>query len=132
MNYNKLPEHMRESFRTYLEKGYPPNAHSFMMACLCNNLIEAFCRADNINITRMRDIVDFMYNDMPMDSRGSVKKVKRWSAIIRIQNEIIAAGLIMQICPKCHEYTLWPGTHNQNNCESIPGHYICQLCGEIK
>lgn len=50
----------------------------FLMAVLCNDLREAFGRADTRNIDRMFNIVQFCYNVLPAGSWGSPEKVQAW------------------------------------------------------
>lgn len=78
MNYNFIPEHMRQHFKDYVEKGIPPGSYSFMMAVLTNNLVEAFALADSINEQYMRNYASFLYNDMPARAWGSEANVIAW------------------------------------------------------
>jgi hypothetical protein len=75
-NYDLLPEHMRGGARLWIENGIPPG--SFMMAVLCNDLKEAFFRADRINLERMKDNIMFWYWEAPSECWGSPEKIKRW------------------------------------------------------
>ena len=76
MDYELIPEHMREGMQLYLEDGVEPG--SFLRALLENNFIEACRRADNINRYRLLDWADFLWNEMPGDSWGSPEKVRVW------------------------------------------------------
>ncbi len=76
IRYEKLPEHMRDGVKNYLEHGVPPG--DFLHAVLCNNLVESYGRADSTNQAHMRDWADFMYNEMPIGSWGSKENVAAW------------------------------------------------------
>lgn len=77
-DYTLLPKHIREGFRLYIEEGEKPGG--FISACLENKLVEAYGRADEVNQERMRDIVNFLYNEAPAPCWGSDEKVKNWIA----------------------------------------------------
>lgn len=58
----------------YLNHGIMPG--SFMTAVLENNLMEAFGRADICNEANMKNIVGYMYNNIPSNTWGSPERVK--------------------------------------------------------
>ena len=76
LDYEKIPEHMREGLRLYIESGIEPG--SFLTAILENNLVRAYQTADDINIARMKDWVTFLYWDLPSDCWGSPQVVQTW------------------------------------------------------
>jgi hypothetical protein len=76
MNYDRLPEHMRDGARLYIEHGIAPGG--FMMAVLENNLAEAFGRADYVNTHCMASWVAWLYNDAPSSCWGSPERVAAW------------------------------------------------------
>lgn len=76
LNYNLLPEHIREGMRLYIEHGVLPGG--FLEAVIENNLVESFARADDINLERMFYIAKFVYAEMPMKSWGSKEKMITW------------------------------------------------------
>lgn len=76
INYEKLPEHLRQGVKLYIERGIPPG--DFLRAVISNNLSESFARADIINKNRMFDIVSFFYNEAPASCWGSEKAFKDW------------------------------------------------------
>lgn len=67
---------IRESLRRYVVDRIPTG--DFLLACLCNDLQEAFARADFNNRKNMFNIVAFIYNVLPSASRGSPERVERW------------------------------------------------------
>jgi len=75
-NYEKIPEHIRESVKGYVEKGIPVG--SFLTAVICNDLRESFAMADDINRDRMFDIVSFFYNEPPITCWGSRENMDKW------------------------------------------------------
>ncbi len=77
-NYDRLPEHMRETARLYIENGYAPG--HFMTAVLCNDLVEAAGRADRENQRALFDWACWLYNDVPTPAWGSLEKVQEWIA----------------------------------------------------
>lgn len=76
INYNILPEHIREGAQRYIEKGILPG--DFMRVVIRNNLMESFRCADDINAARMLDIVRFWYKEAPMDCWGSEERMIQW------------------------------------------------------
>jgi hypothetical protein len=76
MNYDRLPEHMREGAKMYVEHGRLSGG--FLTAVLENNLVEAFGKADGINSISMENWVRWLYNDAPMNSWGSPEAVSEW------------------------------------------------------
>lgn len=76
IDYSRLPEHMRDGFRLYIEKGIPGG--SFMDAVLSNDLVDAFARADHINQVCMFDTVAFLVNNAPIGCYGSAEHVSDW------------------------------------------------------
>ena len=75
---HKIPEHMRDAMRRWIERGIPGG--SFLNAVLSNNLSGAFGRADDINRAAIGDYVSFLYWDAPSGCWGSPEKVKEWAA----------------------------------------------------
>lgn len=53
----------------------------FVNACLENDLKEAFARADEDNTAAMREIVAYLYNEIPSAAWGSPAKVRAWKTI---------------------------------------------------
>lgn len=76
MNYSKLPEHMQYGAKMYIEHGVEPGG--FLFAVLCNDLVEAFGRADGENQEAMRKWAQWLYKDCPRNAWGSEDKVNAW------------------------------------------------------
>lgn len=77
IDYLRLPRHMREGARLYIEHGVIPGR--FLQAVICNDLRESFLRADDINIHRMSDIVSFFHSQAPARCWGSKERMMAWS-----------------------------------------------------
>jgi hypothetical protein len=76
IDYSRLPAHCRGGLQRYIEHGIEPG--SFLKAILTNNLVEAFCRADDINLPRISDYARFLYWECPSIVWGSEEKVEEW------------------------------------------------------
>jgi len=77
INYDKIPEHCRRGMKRYIEEGVIPG--DFLQAIICNDLVESFGRADDINTAHMRDYCDFLYNEVPTPAWGSDAKMIAWA-----------------------------------------------------
>jgi len=75
-NYDLLPPHIRGGVKRYIEEYIPPG--DFLQQVICNKLKESFMRADDINTSRMWNIVNFFYNEAPMNCWGSKEKMQSW------------------------------------------------------
>jgi hypothetical protein len=62
----------------YVEQGLQPGG--FLTAVLEDSLKEAAMQADDVNQTKLFEWACVMYNDVPMDARGSKEKVAKWIA----------------------------------------------------
>jgi hypothetical protein len=76
IGYSNLPEHMREGTKDYVERGLEPGG--FLYAVLCNDLVAAFGKADEINFVRMSDWASWLWNEAPTGCWGSPAKVAAW------------------------------------------------------
>ena len=76
INYDRVPEHMREGIRHYIEDGRPPGG--FLRALLSNDFMETVGRADSINREALREWARFLYNEVPSNCHGSPKVVEAW------------------------------------------------------
>ena len=75
-NYSKIPRLILESLTRYSEKHTPTGA--FLQAVLCNDLTNAFARADDSSRAALCEIVSYCYWELPGDCCGSEDKVKNW------------------------------------------------------
>lgn len=71
-----IPDLTRESLELYVSHGIMPGG--FLRALLCNDLFEAYARADAFNIANMYAIVKYVFNKMPRGSWGSADNVRDW------------------------------------------------------
>lgn len=76
IDYRIIPEHCRSGMTRYIEEGIIPG--DFLIAVICNKLVESYGKADNTNTLRMRDYADFLYNSAPPGSWGSEELMKAW------------------------------------------------------
>ncbi|HEX5016560.1 MAG TPA: hypothetical protein VFX15_03120 [Actinomycetes bacterium] len=76
VNYDMLPEHMREPLRDYVERGEAVGG--FLTAVLSNNLVDAFGYADQTNKAAMESYAQWLYNECPRKAWGSIEKVIAW------------------------------------------------------
>lgn len=67
---------IRESLDLYVKNRIPPGG--FLMAVLCNDLVDAVGRADATNKLMLPEIVACCYNELPSDCWGSPENVKEW------------------------------------------------------
>ena len=79
VDYSKLPEHMRAGAEGYVERGEEPGG--FLFAVLCNNLVDAFGKADETNFARLSDWAEWLWNEAPSTCWGSKERVNDWIAI---------------------------------------------------
>lgn len=77
-DYSKLPDHMQDGTRLYIEHGILPG--SFLTAVICNDLFTAMWKADDINRYRLFDWCSFFYNEAPSQCFGSPDKMEKWMA----------------------------------------------------
>ncbi len=75
---DRLPRHMVEAITNYVVLGRPVG--DFLYAVLSNNLMEAVGRADDLNIKKLREWVQFLYFAAPSKCWGSPEAIKAWMA----------------------------------------------------
>ena len=71
-----IPLHTKEQIDDYVENKMPPGG--FLYAVLTNNLIDSVGKADHTNLFCLKDIVKYVYNDIPSTCWGSPEKVEEW------------------------------------------------------
>jgi hypothetical protein len=75
--WKDIPHHMRDAVAAYIMHGQIPG--SFLQAVICNDLAGACRKADDINVTHLRDYVRFFYNNAPSGVTGSVEAMNKWA-----------------------------------------------------
>ena len=80
-DYSQIPENTLETLQAWVQTGRPMG--SFCTAVVCNDLKEAFARADENNIRAMFHTVSWMYNHAPMECWGSPKALDTWPKIFK-------------------------------------------------
>ncbi len=76
LQYPNVPSHTLEALDNYWKHGWEPG--SFLTAVLCNDLYTATVRADHWNKGALGYIVEYLINEAPHGSYGSVEIVKDW------------------------------------------------------
>ncbi len=76
VNYDRLPEHMQEGAREYVENGRPPGY--FLRAVLENKLVDAYGKADDKNTAAMREWANWLYNECPTKAWESPEAIIAW------------------------------------------------------
>ena len=89
MNYDKLPAHMQEAARGYVEDGAVVGG--FLTALLSNNLFETYGKADSANREAIPVWLDFLYWEAPSQCWGSLEKVTEWQKIGGLNKSLVKA-----------------------------------------
>jgi len=84
INYDHAPNDLGPSLQRYIEHGIPPG--SFLLAFLCNDLMEACMHADMYNRRIMHEIARWLLANAPTASYGSPENVAKWLAEKRKQH----------------------------------------------
>lgn len=72
----QIPSHVIEGIDDYINKRIRPG--SFLYAVFCNDLVNAFGKADMWNVQQMAAFAHFLYWHAPKACWGSVEKVEKW------------------------------------------------------
>lgn len=83
--WNRIPAHMQESLRAYIEEARPVG--HFLAAVLNNNLKEAVNRADEENLRAIPDYIKWLYNYAPSACWGYDDATMRWSFLVKREKE---------------------------------------------
>lgn len=76
VDYSRLPPHLREGIKQYVEAGIEPGR--FWKAALADKLHDAVVSADPETLTHLLDVVHFMYWELPSSLWGSKQVVEAW------------------------------------------------------
>jgi len=76
INYERIPENMREEVRQYIENGIING--DFLYSVLTNNFVDTCCFADDINRKHLVDWAYFLYDELPRECWGSNIKILEW------------------------------------------------------
>lgn len=82
VNYDILPEHLRERAQNYIEHGKQPLG--FMCSALANNFADAMIFSQNFAQERMdREqmvmLAKWLFTECPINAWGSYSKVDAWT-----------------------------------------------------
>jgi hypothetical protein len=75
VDYSRLPEHMQEGARRYVEHG---ECGDFLKALFSDQLVEAWKRAGSYNLAFMAIWIDWLLAEPPSTCWGSPAKVAAW------------------------------------------------------
>ncbi len=76
IDYRRIKSITMDSLDRYVNQRIPTGG--FLEAVLSNNLREALGRADDENAAALRDIVAYIYNELPGACWGSPERVDAW------------------------------------------------------
>ncbi len=86
--YYPIREDLYGALERYLNLGIMPG--SFLTAVLENNLVEAFGRADHMNEANMKNIVGYIYNNIPSTAWGSAEKVSDYVKLLKANETLLS------------------------------------------
>jgi len=67
---------IKDSLKLYANQGIEPGG--FLSAVLENNLFDALGMADSYNRASLFELVQYIYDELPYDSWGSVERVSKY------------------------------------------------------
>jgi len=68
--------YMMEGLKRYLEEGIEPG--NFLYSLLSNDLQHTFAHADEQNSVKLKQWVQWCYNELPVSAWGSPERVDEW------------------------------------------------------
>ena len=68
-----IPQNIKDSLDRYVNEGIMPG--SFLRAVLTNDLAGAVFKADSKNLAALKDIMLYVYNEIPANAWGSTATV---------------------------------------------------------
>jgi hypothetical protein len=71
-----IPNRTKEALFNYVNYGTPPSG--FLRAVLCNDLVEAVGRADTENLAALKEIVQYVYWELPGLCWGNQDRLDKW------------------------------------------------------
>ena len=74
--FAQLPARQRESLELYLQHGIGPGG--FLTAVLCNDLVNTWIHADDVNRAALPVYVGWLVYEAPAESWGSRARVRDW------------------------------------------------------
>lgn len=81
MSYEKIKPSILEGINAYVHQHCPPGG--FLRVVLENDLQGAYTRADEENLAGLREIVQYLYWEVPHLCWGSPQKVEAWLEVKR-------------------------------------------------
>ncbi len=80
-----IADHMMDSIERYVEHGTIPG--DFLQAVICNDLAQAFWRADDENLANLQAFVHYFFNITDSRCWGTVDKMNAWAERKREERE---------------------------------------------
>ncbi len=74
--YNRIPPRVLSALYRYVEERHPTG--DFLAAVLSNDLFQAVGRADDDSFRELRNLIRFIYNEVPHVCHGSLAKWHTW------------------------------------------------------
>ena len=75
-----IPTHTQAALNRYVNNHIPPGG--FLTAVLTNNLFDAIAHADKENILALKEICQYVYNEIPGACWGSKEKMHKWTTML--------------------------------------------------
>lgn len=86
-----IPDYMIEGLDLWIRFGVLPG--DFLVAVLCNDLMEACGRADETNLRNLPAYCAYLYNQAPPGCFGSSAKVEAWIKAKAAERQAAYMGL---------------------------------------
>lgn len=90
-----IPARTKEAIDRYVNEGIEPGG--FTKAVLMNDLCAAVMRADETNSANLKDIVQYVYDTVPIAAFGSSKTIDMWIRSKYIEKEEAADEKLRRI-----------------------------------
>ena len=81
-----VPFHLWNGIENYIDHGI--RAGSFLNSVLENKFVQAICRADDINLSHLKDIASFVANVLPSNSWGSEEAVNQYIEYVKGKSSV--------------------------------------------
>ncbi len=76
MEKYRIPKHLQNGLAEYLTNGIRPG--NFLTSCLENNLYKAIFCADMKSLEKIRNIMMFLWIEIPATAWGNPTTIKKW------------------------------------------------------
>ena len=84
--YPTLSAEIKEDILNYINKGEEPDG--FLVSVLCNDLVNAVGRSTDEEFAMLRDLINFIYKEMPYETWGNHRAVVAYQRrFMKLENE---------------------------------------------